>query len=65
MVSVGERALSSGLSGEKGCFVKMEMKPLVMLVSSEGRDKSLSVLVQMGLWESDEGERHSGKENES
>lgn len=49
MVSLGARFLSSALSGEKGCLVKMEMSALVMLVSSEGEDDSLWVLVQMGL----------------
>lgn len=55
MVSLEAKVFNSGLSWEKGSLVKMEMRPSEMWVTSEGREGSSRLLVQMGLGKFDEG----------
>lgn len=64
MVSLEARFFNSGLSGEKGCLVKMEMKPLMTPVRCEGREGPVWVLVQMGLGVFDEAVRFLVKTSE-
>lgn len=49
MFSNGARLSNSGLFGEKGCFVKMEMRSFVMFLESKGKPHRFLVKMENGL----------------